>query len=77
VLVHANSGLARAEALAAEIGGRAFACDLTDIPATASAIEALVGEARGPGLRPQCRTHDDVPLAACRKRSGAAWSTSR
>jgi 3-oxoacyl-[acyl-carrier protein] reductase len=76
VLVHAHAGIARAEALAAEIrdaGGaaRAFACDLTDIPATAAAIEALVGE--GPPVQifvHNAGTHDDVPLAGM---SEAQW----
>jgi 3-oxoacyl-[acyl-carrier protein] reductase len=71
VLVHAHAGLARAEALAAEIGGRAFACDLTDVPATAAAIEALVGE--GPPVQVlvhNAGTHDDVPLAGM---SEAQW----
>ena len=47
VLVHAHAGLARAEAVVAEImaaGGqaRAFACDLTDVTATAAVLEALL-----------------------------------
>ena len=51
VLIHAHAGLARAGALAAEIvasGGvaDAFACDLTDIPATEAALATLLAEGR-------------------------------
>ena len=69
VVIHAHAGLARAEALAAEIaasGGRAgaIACDLTDIPATAAALERVL-EAGGPVqiLVHNAGTHDDAPLA--------------
>ena len=74
VLIHAHAGLERAEALAREIaaaGGTAaaFACDLTDIPASAAALEALV-EAGGPVqiLVHNAGTHDDVPLAGMSER---------
>ena len=63
VLVHAHAGLARAEALAAEFGGRAFACDLTDVPATAAAVEALLADGPIQILVHNAGTHDDVPLA--------------
>ena len=76
LLIHAHAGLQRAEALAAEIaaGGciaRAFACDVTDIPATAATLEALV--AGGPPVQVlvhNAGTHDDVPLAGM---SEAQW----
>lgn len=70
VLVHAHGNLARAEALAAEIGGRAFACDLTDIPATAAAMEALLEAGAVQILVHNAGTHDDVPLAGM---SEAQW----
>ncbi|MDB5411835.1 MAG: 3-oxoacyl-[acyl-carrier protein] reductase [Rubritepida sp.] len=63
VLIHAHGNLARAEALAAEIGGRAFACDLTDIPATAATLESLIADAPVQVLVHNAGTHDDVPLA--------------
>ena len=75
VLVHAHAGLARAEALAAELeaaGGqaRAFACDLTDIPATAKVLEALLVAGPVQVLVHNAGTHDDVPLAGM---SEAQW----
>jgi 3-oxoacyl-[acyl-carrier protein] reductase len=73
VVVHANRGTERAEALAASIraaGGNASAAafDLTDVPAAAAALDALV-EAGGPI---QCvvhnaGTHEDAPLAGMRE----------
>lgn len=69
VIVHAHARPARAEALAAEIaqgGGRAsaLACDLTDVGATATILEALL-EAGPPVqiLVHNAGAHDDVPLA--------------
>ena len=70
VLVHAHGNLARAEALAAELGGRAFACDLTDIPATATALEAVLETGPVQILVHNAGTHDDVPLAGM---SEAQW----
>ena len=70
VLVHAHGNLARAEALAAGIGGHAFACDLTDIPATAAAMEALLAAGPVQILVHNAGTHDDVPLAGM---SEAQW----
>jgi len=69
VVVHAHAGLARAEALVAEIaarGGRAgaVACDLTDIPATAAVLERVLRA--GPPVQilvHNAGTHDDAPLA--------------
>jgi 3-oxoacyl-[acyl-carrier protein] reductase len=63
VLVHAHSGLVRAQTLAAEIGGRAFACDLSDVPATAAALEALLEPGPVQILVHNAGIHDDVPLA--------------
>ena len=70
VLIHAHAGLARAEALAAEItarGGRAhaFACDLTDMPATASLLEGLLSK---PG---RCRSWCTMPARMTMRRSPA------
>ena len=63
VIVHAHAGLARAEALAAEIGGRAFACDLTKVPATVAAVETLLADGPIQILVHNAGAHDDVPLA--------------
>jgi 3-oxoacyl-[acyl-carrier protein] reductase len=69
VVVHAHAAPARAEALAEEIargGGRAsvLACDLTDVPATAAALERLL-EAAPPVqiLVHNAGAHDDAPFA--------------
>lgn len=70
VLVHAHGNLARAEALAGEIGGRALACDLTDIPATATAMEAALAPGAIQILVHNAGMHDDVPLAGM---SEAQW----
>ena len=76
VLIHAHAGLARAGALAAEIvasGGvaDAFACDLTDIPASEAALATLLAEGRPVQiLVHNAGTHDDVPLAGM---SEAQW----
>ncbi|MGG5888713.1 3-oxoacyl-ACP reductase FabG [Falsiroseomonas sp. HC035] len=68
VLIHAHAGLHRAEALAADIqagGGqaRAFACDLTDMPATAACLETLLVAGPVQIMVHNAGTHDDVPLA--------------
>ena len=73
VVVHANRGVERAEALAASIreaGGdaSAIAFDITDVPGAAAALGALVEE----GGPVQCvvhnaGTHEDAPLAGMRE----------
>jgi 3-oxoacyl-[acyl-carrier protein] reductase len=63
VIVHAHAGRARAEALAAEIGGSAIGCDLADVPATAAALEAVLAAGPVQILVHNAGTHDDVPLA--------------
>jgi 3-oxoacyl-[acyl-carrier protein] reductase len=68
LLIHAHAGLDRAEALAGEIRAsagqaHAFACDLTDIPATATAMEALLAARPVQILVHNAGTHDDVPFA--------------
>ena len=76
VLIHAHAGLARAEALAAEIAAsdgeaRAFACDLTDIPGTEAALAALQADGKPVQiLVHNAGIHDDVPLAGM---SEAQW----
>jgi len=71
VLVHAHGSLARAQALAAELPqASAFACDLTDIPATAAAMEAVLAAGPIQILVHNAGTHDDVPLAGM---SEAQW----
>ncbi|WP_149538287.1 3-oxoacyl-ACP reductase FabG [Siccirubricoccus phaeus] len=76
VLVHAHAGLARAGAVAAEIragGGvaSAFACNLTDIPGSAAALEAVLAQG-GPVqiLVHNAGVHDDAPMAGM---SEAQW----
>jgi 3-oxoacyl-[acyl-carrier protein] reductase len=73
VLVHAHAGLDRAEALADAIqaaGGqaRAFACDLTDMPATAACLESLLVAGPVQIMVHNAGTHDDVPLAGMSER---------
>lgn len=68
VLIHAHAGLGRAEALAAELRAAsrrasAFATDLTDMPATALALEALLEGGPIQILVHNAGTHDDAPLA--------------
>ena len=70
VIVHAHAGLPRAEALAAEIGGSAFACDLADVPAMQAALEAVLADGAVQILVHNAGTHDDVPLAGM---SEAQW----
>jgi 3-oxoacyl-[acyl-carrier protein] reductase len=73
VLVHAHAGRDRAEALANAIqaaGGqaRAFACDLTDMPATAACLESLLVAGPVQIMVHNAGTHDDVPLAGMSER---------
>jgi 3-oxoacyl-[acyl-carrier protein] reductase len=75
VIVHTHTGVARAEALAADIrasGGSAevLACDLADFAATAAALKR-VAEAGVPQIVVHnAGTHDDVPMAGM---SEAQW----
>jgi len=68
VIVHAHGNAVRAETLAAEIGGTSVTCDLTDIPATAAAMEAVLANGPVQILVHNAGTHDDVPLAAMTER---------
>jgi 3-oxoacyl-[acyl-carrier protein] reductase len=72
VLVHAHTGLARAEALAAAIvagGGRAraIAFDLVDRAATHAALEGVLAEGTVDVLVHNAGVHDDAPLAGMRE----------
>jgi len=75
VVVHAHRGLDRAEALAASIreaGGNATATsfDVTDVPATAAALESLLEPGPIQVVVHNAGTHDDAPLAGM---SEAQW----
>ena len=68
VVVHAHRGLDRAEALAASIrdaGGEATAVafDVTDVPATAAALEELLEAGPIQVVVHNTGTHEDAPLA--------------
>ncbi|MBV1795603.1 3-oxoacyl-ACP reductase FabG [Siccirubricoccus sp. G192] len=68
VVVHAHAGLARAEALAAELqaaGGSAEAlgCDLTDLAATRAAMLHLAEAGVPQVVVHNAGTHQDVPMA--------------
>jgi len=75
VAVHAHRGLDRAEALAASIraaGGEAsaLAFDVTDVPAAAAALEALLEAGPVQAVVHNAGTHEDAPLAGM---SEAQW----
>ena len=75
VILHAHAGLARAEALAAELnaaGGsaEALAFDLTDAEACAAATAGLLEAGPVQVLVHNAGTHDDAPLAGMR---AAQW----
>lgn len=75
VLVHANAGLDRAQALAdaiAAAGGSAEAlcCDLTDFAATEAALAPVLAAGVPQVLVHNAGTHDDVPMAGM---SEAQW----
>ncbi|RYD16287.1 MAG: 3-oxoacyl-ACP reductase FabG [Lysobacteraceae bacterium] len=72
VLVHANAGIARAEAVVAQIhaaGGRAraIAFDLVDGAATRAALEAELEAGAIEVLVHNAGIHDDAPLAGMRE----------
>jgi 3-oxoacyl-[acyl-carrier protein] reductase len=71
VLIHANAGIGRAEALAAEIGNaEAFACDLRDIAGTEAALAPLLESGTPQIVVHNAATHNDVPMAGM---SPAQW----
>jgi 3-oxoacyl-[acyl-carrier protein] reductase len=63
VIVHAHANVARAEALAAEIGAQSLRFDLVDATAAATAISGLLE--RGPiqGVVHCAGVHEDAPVA--------------
>ena len=67
VVIHAHAGLARAEALAAELPhAEAVSCDLADIPATEAAMLRLLDDGPIQVVVHNAGTHDDVPMAGMR-----------
>jgi len=75
VIVHANTGRDRADALVAailEVGGRASAAvfDVADPEASAAAIERLLGDGPIQVLVNNAGIHDDAPMAGM---SAAQW----
>ena len=67
VVIHAHAGLARAEALAAELPrAEAMSCDLADIPATEAAMLRLLDAGPIQVIVHNAGTHDDVPMAGMR-----------
>ncbi len=65
MIIHAHANLARAEALAAEIGqATAIGCDITDIAATAAALGPVLEAGVPQVIVHNAGTHDDTPLAA-------------
>ena len=67
VLIHAHANLPAAEALAAELDGAAFACDLADAAATAAAMARLLDPGPIQIIVHNAGTHDDAPLAGMRR----------
>ena len=63
VIVHAHTNTAKAEAVAAEIGGRAISCDVTDVAATAATLTAVLAQGPVQVLVHNAGVHEDVPLA--------------
>jgi 3-oxoacyl-[acyl-carrier protein] reductase len=63
VCVHAHASIARAEALAAEIGGAAFACDLADFDAAAAAMGRVLEAGVVQVVVHNAGVHDDVVMA--------------
>ena len=72
VIVHANANMAGAQALAAEIGGEAMACDVTDVAGTADALAPIIAAGVPQVIVHNAGIHDDVPLAAMTE---AQWRT--
>ncbi|MDE2307147.1 MAG: 3-oxoacyl-ACP reductase FabG [Xanthomonadaceae bacterium] len=75
VIVHANSGIGRAEAVAAAIGAaggtaQAIAFDVTDAPATQAALEELLAAGAIHAVVNNAGIHDDAPMAGM---SAAQW----
>jgi len=64
VIVHANTGHGRAAALAASLPfAETLACDITDIAATAAALQPVLAAGAPQILVHNAGAHDDVPFA--------------
>jgi 3-oxoacyl-[acyl-carrier protein] reductase len=63
VIAHANSNIAAAEALAAEIGGSAIAFDVADADVAPTIVERLLEAGPIQVLVHNAGVHDDAPLA--------------
>ncbi len=63
VVVHAHASADRAGLLAAELGGDAVTCDITDVNATAEALAPVLAAGPVQVLVHNAGVHDDVPLA--------------
>ncbi len=77
VVIHAHASLARAEALAAEIGSaggsaEALSCDLADFAATEAAMLGLLARGVPQVVVHNAGTHADVPMAGM---SAAQWNS--
>jgi 3-oxoacyl-[acyl-carrier protein] reductase len=70
VHVHAHASMDRAAALAAEIGGAAFGCDLADFDATAAAMAQVLASGVVQVVVHNAGVHDDVVMAGM---SRAQW----
>ncbi len=64
VIVHAHANVARAEALAAELGGESVAFDIADHAASLAACERLLEPGPIQVLVHNAGAHEDVPMAA-------------
>lgn len=64
VLVHAHASVARAAALAAELGGESVAFDIADHDASLAACESLLRDGPVQVLVHNAGAHEDVPMAA-------------
>jgi 3-oxoacyl-[acyl-carrier protein] reductase len=63
VIVHAHANHVRAAALAAEIGGEAIVCDITDAGATAATLAPLLAAGPVQILVHNAGAHQDAPFA--------------
>jgi len=70
VIAHANANLAAAEKVAAQIGGRAVAFDVTDGDVAATVIDQLLEAGPIQVLVNNAGIHDDAPLAGM---TAAQW----
>ena len=64
VVVHAHASVARAAALAAELGGESVAFDIADHDASLAACESLLRDGPVQVLVHNAGAHEDVPMAA-------------